>query len=119
MTESQIYKIFHDAHEAYLHEPTPERAAVVIEAFQAFAAEFIADPVAAHEEVEELRRKLQVERPRAERLAAGSRRGHRLGHGPHAAHGVERAELHAQQRGDLGPADRAGALGRSTFGDRS
>ena len=49
-------------------EPTPERAAVVIEAFAAWCAEFIADPVAADIEVEELRRKLQAERPRAERL---------------------------------------------------
>ncbi len=68
MSEAALYQIFHRAHDAYIHEPTPERAAVVIETFQAFAAEFIADPIAAHEEVEELRRKLQAERPRAERL---------------------------------------------------
>jgi hypothetical protein len=68
MSEAALYEIFHRAHEAYVTEPTAERAAVCIETFQAFAAEFIPDPIAAHEETEELRRKLQAERPRAERL---------------------------------------------------
>lgn len=70
MTESDLYHAFHAAQEAYLAAPSPERAAATVEAFEAFAAEFIEDPIAAAEEAEDLRRRLAAlhPAPQAERI---------------------------------------------------
>jgi HAMP domain-containing protein len=68
MTEAALYAACHAAHAAYLAEPTAARGDAWLAAFEEFAAVYIEDPVAAFEETEELRRKLQAARPRAERL---------------------------------------------------
>lgn len=60
MTEAIAWEAYSVAHAAYLAAPTPERAAVVVDSFAAFASEFIPDAVAASEETELLRRRLQA-----------------------------------------------------------
>ena len=71
MNESQLWELHCAAREAFEAEPSAEREAIVVETFAAFAAAYIGDPVAAHEETEELRRKLREARgevPVCERL---------------------------------------------------
>lgn len=60
MTEASAWEAYSAAHAAYLAAPTPERAAAVVDSFAVFAAEFIPDAVAASEETEQLRRRLQA-----------------------------------------------------------
>ena len=67
---TDLYHAFHATQAAYLEAPSSERAAATVEAFSAWAAEYIEDPVAAAEETEELRRRLAAlhPAPQAERM---------------------------------------------------
>lgn len=70
MSEQTLYVAYHTAHAAYLADPTADKATAWLSAFEDFAAVYIEDDVARHEEIEELRRTLTSlhPEPQAERI---------------------------------------------------
>lgn len=58
MTETDLWNRYTAARVAYIESPTEASERALMEAFSAFAIEFIEDPVARNEEIERLRHNL-------------------------------------------------------------
>ena len=61
-SERSLWEAYTLAATRWMESPTEDNARAMVEAFQAFAAVYLPDPMQAHEAVEDLRRNMQGRR---------------------------------------------------------